>query len=242
MIEEFTYRAYEELLYDILNAGYEIANYHNYVQEDNPCILRHDIDFSLESAANMAKLEYDMQQGIKATYFILLRTPFYNVYSREARKIIDTILKLGHEIGLHFDETYYDGISADYIVKEANMLSEAVGHRISTVSMHRPSNAMLKSELRIDGIVNSYSREFFNEFIYISDSRCVWHKDVSNIVKLKQYEKLHILVHPIWYTDSVESTAQKLVRFCNNQAIVTYYNLNKNIKNMEEFIKIEDIV
>ena len=65
--------------------------------------MRHDIDFSLKKALEFAEVE--QEQKIRSTYFVLLTTDMYNAMSKEAGQKIRAIMKMGHEIGLHFDET-----------------------------------------------------------------------------------------------------------------------------------------
>lgn len=136
-------------------------------------ILRHDIDTDLAQAVRFAELE--AERGVRSTYFVLLRTDFYNPASRESLQQLHRIQSLGHEIGLHFDEKAYpDGTpeeTVQRILKERGVLSALLETEVSTVSMHRPSRATLDADLQIPGIVNSYGRTFFRDFKYLSDSR-----------------------------------------------------------------------
>ena len=52
----------------------------------------------------MAKIEHKF--GVKATYFFMLRSPFYNIFTRANNEAVKEIIKLGHNIGLHYDEGY----------------------------------------------------------------------------------------------------------------------------------------
>ena len=69
------------------------------------CILRHDVDFSLEKAWEMACFEQENE--IFSTYFVIVSCDNYNIFSRKKQKILRDILAYGHTIGLHFDETVY---------------------------------------------------------------------------------------------------------------------------------------
>ena len=80
---QFTYEAYSRLIGLLKEKGYEIADYHNYRDFSKVAILRHDVDMSLEKAAKMAGLEEKMQ--VRATYYVLLCSDFYNVYSRKSQ-------------------------------------------------------------------------------------------------------------------------------------------------------------
>lgn len=100
--------------------GYSFADYLNYSNFNKAVILRHDVDFSLEKALEMAEIE--KKEEVQSTYFILLSTNFYNIFSKESCDIIKKIQSLGHNIGLHFDEKKYDITDKEsmefYITKE----------------------------------------------------------------------------------------------------------------------------
>jgi hypothetical protein len=99
-ISDFTYDSYTELIGLISRNGYTFADYHNWQKYDKPCILRHDIDFDVEKAIYLANLE--AMEQIQSTYFVLLNTDFYNIFSKKNNGLIKGIKKMGHKIGLHF--------------------------------------------------------------------------------------------------------------------------------------------
>jgi hypothetical protein len=212
-----------------------------------PVILRHDIDFDIGKALKLAKIEAEKQ--IQSTYFILLNTNFYNVFSSETNKTIKEISKLGHEIGLHFDETRYFDLgmvpSPDKLIpiiqKEAALLEQIIEQPITSVSMHRPSREVLDANISIPDIVNSYSQTFFKEFKYLSDSRHNWREDAEAIVSSGQYERLHILIHPFWYTEEITSCRDKLFSFITSGNLSRYHDVNDNFRDMGEYIKREEI-
>lgn len=199
---EFSYKSYIKLIENIKNTGYEIAGYHDWETKQFPCVLRHDVDFSLQRAYDFADME--RSNGILSTYFVLLVTDMYNALSKESTSIIQKIRNMGHEIGLHYDETRYptrDG-GEDMLKQiqfEKNILEQIIGAEIRVISMHQPSKAFLNSNLKIPGMINSYSNDFFYNFKYCSDSMRVWHEDIQKDLAKKTYAKLHILTHPIWW-------------------------------------------
>lgn len=103
---DFTYDGYIGLIDLLKSKGYIFSNYVNCHEFDKTIIMRHDVDMSLNKALEFAKLEYD--NNIKSTYFVLISTNFYNVFSKESRDILNEIRALGHDIGLHFDEKKYN--------------------------------------------------------------------------------------------------------------------------------------
>lgn len=77
---EFTYAAYRKLLSLLRERGYAFRGYHNYRDAPRCVILRHDVDTSLDQAVKLAELE--AEEGVRSTWFVLLRTDFYNVASK----------------------------------------------------------------------------------------------------------------------------------------------------------------
>ena len=101
----FTYKSFAELIALLRGSGYSFANFTNHDNVNKPVILRHDIDLSLGKALELARIEHE--NNVSATYFVLLSTDFYNIFSIKSNEILVKILGLNHEIGLHFDETRY---------------------------------------------------------------------------------------------------------------------------------------
>ncbi|MBM7095678.1 hypothetical protein JSY36_07920 [Bacillus sp. H-16] len=240
---KFTYKAYSELIDLLKGKGYSFADYFDYKDKKKTVIFRHDVDFSLSKALQLAKLE--KVKGIKSTYFILLSTDFYNVFSKESYKILKEIQELNHEIGLHFDEKRYDIKNLEklehYIIKEKNSLELLLDNEVRTVSMHRPSKRILENDIQFKNILNTYSKTFFKEFKYMSDSRMNWREVVLNIIEEEKNDKLHILTHPFWYSEREETMKQKLYQFINIANKDRYSNLKLNFKDLNEVIQIGDI-
>ena len=250
MQPEFTYSWYEKLINYIYTNGYTITNYHEYKNVKKPCIMRHDIDMNLNKAADFAEREAEFwkENGLKgATYFLLLSSDFYNVFSKESLRQVDKILSFGNEIGLHFDELRYplkdnSLLIQDYIEEELYLLERILGIKINTVSMHRPSKLTLESNYILKNAVNSYSNEFFQNFKYISDSRMNWRENAFEVISSNEYDKLHILTHPFWYDDLNNSTRAKLLEFIDKASIDRYRWISDNFRNLEEFVQLEEII
>lgn len=235
----FTYSYYENMLNLLKEQSYEFSNYYDYNKYTKCVILRHDVDVSLEYALVLAKLEHE--NNIKSTYFILLSSDFYNIFSKKSKLIIEKIKSMGHCIGLHFDELKYDinsEVSLKYYVnKEINIISNELGLDINIVSMHRPSKWVLESDIKFENIINSYSKEFFENFKYVSDSRMKWHEDIESIIKSNMYNRLHILTHALWYKEKEIDAKNIFISFINDNKKSLYNSLNENISNFSEILK-----
>ncbi len=233
---DFTYRAYGEMLDLLKKNEYSFASYHDYGKR---CvILRHDVDFCLEDAVKIAELEANA--GVFSTFFVLLRTSFYNVASTKGNAAIKRILALGHKIGLHFDEAAYEALDAkgiaDKIKEEAHILSLLCGVDINVVSMHRPSKHILEENITIDGMINSYGTAFFSGFKYVSDSRRRWREPVLDIINSQSYDRLHILTHPIWYHSENLDIRMTVGDFLSRAERERFESLKENITDLNSIV------
>lgn len=242
---QFTYRSYASMIENLLNRGYQIRNYKNWDDTAKTVILRHDVDYNLKKAVALSEVEKKVCNG-GGIYFVLVSTDFYNIHSKESRKAINTILENGGSIGLHFDETQYSIFSEEelkkYVCKEAEILSDIVGTRIEAVSMHRPSANMLDADIRFANIINSYSHIYIKEMKYLSDSRRHWRENVDEIIEQGSFTRLHILTHPFWYSQGVESKLKQTLKEAILNASLEYYdNLNDNFRSLQEEIRRSEI-
>lgn len=251
MIEEvlvvsFTFEWYEQLLKLLSNHGYHFADYHNWKQIKKPVILRHDIDNDLSKALEIAKIE--AAKKVKSTYFVLISSDFYNIFSMKNAKLIHQIQDCGHEIGLHFDEMKYPQVIGNIekireeIIKEADILSYVSERPVTTVSMHRPSKAILNADLKLSDIINSYSQIFFHEFKYLSDSRRHWREPVEDIISSEEFERLHILTHAFWYYQKEKSIHDTIKEFVNGANSEHYHFFYENFTDLESVMKSEEVL
>lgn len=235
---EFTYDGYLRLINLLKEKNYHFCDYLNCDEYDKAVIFRHDIDNSLKKALKIAKLEHE--NNIISTFFVLLSTNFYNVFSKEPNEILKEIMSLGHQIGLHFDEKRYEIPSVKeleyWVERESDILGNAIGKEIKVVSMHRPSKWVLENDIQFEGIINSYSKKFLLDFKYLSDSRMYWREDVLGIIESEKYDNLHILTHSFWYSDDNKTINEKIMEFINNAKIERYYSLKDNIRDLDKII------
>ena len=95
---DFTIRTYRELLKTLIGQDYYFQTVRDFIQgpEKKAVILRHDVDAYPKNSLNTAYLENEM--GIRATYYFMTRPRSYD------KRIIEEILRMGHEIGYHYDD------------------------------------------------------------------------------------------------------------------------------------------
>lgn len=237
----FTTDGYVEMLNLLKEKGYQTTDYFSWEKYDKCVILRHDVDTDLQQALSMAETEH--MHGITSTYFVLLTSNFYNIHSSRNRNIVKEIQGMGHTVGLHFDETaypadagYVDKIEPD-IRKELGILSEVLETDITVFSYHRPTKAILDTDIKIQGAVNSYGNLFFRQFKYLSDSRMHWREPVLDIIQMGTYSHLHILTHPFWYHREEIGMKEILYDFLNRAGMERYEDLNDNFTDLGDILK-----
>lgn len=184
-------------------------------------LLRHDVDVDLSAAAVMASTE--AQLGIKSTYFLMWRSPCYNLMSRAGHEYAEQILELGHDIGLHYDQGFdssrskSEQFSANQINLQADWIEHLLDCQVSAVSFHQPSKVLLQADVQCGKRVNTYDRSTLSGFRYISDSNRIFplwilsdeslgpdHK--LDALKRCFPEDLQLLVHPMWWVYDEDST------------------------------------
>ena len=236
---EFTIEAYADFLSLICETGYVISNYHNWREEKRTIILRHDVDMNIEVACEMAMLE--KSNNVQSTYFILVNTDMYNVFSAKSKKLMKKILECQCEIGLHFDEKPYQSLNKieieNAIRKEKEILEKVIEEPVRCVSWHRPSQMILEQGVQIEGLINSYDKEYFSSMKYVSDSRRNWREDVCDLVESETYARMHILTHPVWYSKNYEKGIKEaLVREMTRGVQQHYKRLDENIRDFQDII------
>ena len=229
----FTLKHYEEICNIIVKSQYKVYFFNNYSSDyKNILILRHDIDQSLEQSIKLAKIEN--KYNLKSTFFLWLRSPFYNIFEKKYTDIIYNIIKLGHQIGLHFDESVYkienEKDLNKFIEKEMDIVKNYFNTNIYAVSMHRPSEWLLNNDIKLDKYINTYGKRFFKEFKYFSDSRRQWREGcICKKIDVNRYDKLHILIHPFWWVDKDISFNERMADFIRDKVNKLETDLENNI-------------
>jgi len=173
---DFTLTGYSELIQALQDRGYGCVSFSEARADKQHLILRHDIDFSVEAALPIAKLEH--QLGVHSTFFVLPRTNFYNLRTPEHKATLNQICSLGHSIGLHFDASNYDAddkVLDSAAKKECEELQQVIDQPVTIISFHRPSESLLGRQGMLGGRSHTYEPRYFRDMGYCSDSRGAWH-------------------------------------------------------------------
>lgn len=211
----FTYDHYKKTLKKIKEKR-KFATFSK--NSDHDVILRHDIDCSLKAALKMAKIEDEL--GVTSTYFILFTSEFYNPFNIESSKLIQGILKLGHKLGLHYEESFILQNSLDpteTIEKQIDTLNHHFDTSTECISAHEAIGYPPQMQLVLPkGVENAYSAKFAVQRKYISDSAMYW-REGCFCENYLNYEKLQILIHPMWWHQNKKSRSEIMNLFLNGE-------------------------
>ena len=202
----FSYNDYKEIIRIIQSTGRH-ANYADALGKDKFVIMRHDVEYSVERAYELSRVEQSMD--FRSTYFFQWTNNNYNVLSRKNMDMIKDMHERGQHIGLHFA---LNGMTDMQQIRkrikiEIDILSEMFGFEITQFSVHRPSKDILRENIKMDGILNAYQDDFFTfadpitedtplQVKYLSDANHIWRYGYPDEKNITSYDKVQILTHP----------------------------------------------
>jgi hypothetical protein len=146
---------------------------------------RFDIDLSLERAVDMARV--CELAGIRGTFYVMLRSPFYNPFSPDGRRMVDTIIGCGQQVGLHVDHRHGDPratVRQDQLLALTGML-EPINPRL--VSFHMPPREVLWTDFL--SFESAYASRWRDR--YLSDARREWSPEKESRVSDAMQVNLH---------------------------------------------------
>jgi len=213
-LDDFTERHYNELLL-IAKKNYSFISYRNYKQSGKVILWRHDLDLSVHRAYQLSVIE--KQVGVNATYFLDIHSKYYNIFEKEVYDLVRGILLNGHEVGLHFDPSFYS-ITAEnvellqsYVNRESRLLESFFGTKINALSFHNPEIGGFTefSALHLNNLVNAYSSYLQHNYSYVSDSNGYWRfRRLYDVLEEGKEERLQVLTHPGWYPGADETARE----------------------------------
>ena len=202
----FSFEDYKEII-KIIQATGRHANYADALKMDKFIIMRHDVEYSVERAYELSRVEQSMD--FVSTYFFQWTNNSYNVLSRRNLDMIKDMHERGQHIGLHFALNGMTDMAEirKRIQKEADILSEMFGFAIKEFSIHRPSKDVLRENIKLDGLINAYQDDFFTfaeqvteetpvAVKYMSDANHIWRYGYPDEKNITGYDKVQILTHP----------------------------------------------
>jgi hypothetical protein len=209
---DFTTAGYAKLIETITDAGWEFANFQDALQSRSQLIvMRHDIDAELYLLKSF--LDAERKYSVNSTYFVMLESPFYNVYSPEGRRALSSIVADGHSLGLHFFGEIHKTLNTVELVQQIKSqlarLSDLAATPVSAFSFHQPTAEMIASAIEIPGVVNTYHPIVMRRLRYLTDTNMQWKpsspEDVLGDVSLP----IQMLLHPLWWIADGQDAVQR---------------------------------
>ena len=201
------------------------------------CVLRHDIEFSIDRALEMARIEHE-DLNVHSTYTVQLRNNTYNALSQKNIEAIQEIESMGHYIGLHQNPPQMgDDELVDYILKDIETLEHYYGFEVDRFAFHRCGSnpQLLEKYVKVPNKINCYAEDFFHYFSgdrpeelrvhYLADSNHEWkyghplHVDYWDLP-----QKMQLLTHPFsWSEDGYDNISNftKLIRERNEELLTS---------------------
>jgi hypothetical protein len=178
------------------------------------CVLRHDIEFSIDRALILARLEKELE--VTSTYTVQLRNNTYNALSQKNIETVQEIKKLGHNIGLHQNPPALisDKELIKYIQKDIETLEHYYGFEVDRFAFHRCGSnpKLLEKYVKVPNKINCYDEKFFHYFKgdkpkdfrvhYLADSNHLWKYGHPLYVDYTIYPfRMQLLTHPYSWSD-----------------------------------------
>jgi len=169
-------------------------------------IIRHDIHESLLRGLELAKIENE--HSVRASYMIDTLSPNFNLKEKENVSIIKEIINLGHEAGLHVNQSLPDitdpkglDLKTDEIVSQCRYLEGVIEKNIPSVSFPLQYSNIPKDSFFIRKKVSASSKILMEESLSDINDLDNHHMFLSKIKK-RDKKILQVLIHPeLWYED-----------------------------------------
>ena len=227
----FSYNEFKNLI-NMVQQNLPIVDYKDV--NDNTkkfCVLRHDIEFSIDRAYKLAKIEKEL--GVVSTYTVQVRNNTYNALSEKNIDLISKIKELGHHIGLHQNPPSSMKLDTlkDYIMRDINILEDSYGFEIDRFAFHRPKKEYLNCYVELENKINCYDKKFFHffenkpetlEILYLADSNHKWKYGYPLDFDFSKIDKLQLLTHPFsWSEKGADNYANfvSLIRERNDELV-----------------------
>ena len=243
----FSYEEYGKIIMLIKESGKQ-ATFREALTRDSYIIMRHDVEFSVERAYDLACFEAENE--FQSIFFFQVSNNAYNLLSKKNIDMLEKIREMGHEVGLHFHLNGLEQIDEikSAIQNEVKIMNSKLSFSVDSFSFHRPTALVLSSNIKIPGLINAYQNEFFSyvtdmekekpDVKYLSDARHQWNYGlVPDKETLFQNKKVQILVHPFTWTragyNNVDNFRTLYAEKCQVllETFDSEYTLFKEIKN-----------
>lgn len=198
--------------FDIIESfeGYDIVP--RITSNTGQLFIRHDVDFDLDLAIELATQEYLMD--IHSVYFIMVTSPYYNASVNQVFEIIN----LGHDVLLHYDPRFDFQFQLD-------SLALLTLDNPDLISIHKP-NGLNINPLKMD--ISTYSDRYSKDAKYFSDANCLWRYGYP--APQEEWRTVQLMTHPIWWIIEGDSESEKCDNFIKYRQKKLKEELHKSLR------------
>lgn len=225
-----SYENYRQII-NAIKSTHKLADFYSYREKSEWIIIRHDIEFDIQKALDMAEIEADL--GVKSTYFVQIGSDAYNAFSDDNLERLHRIIDLGHDLGLHYRQT---GTLSDTlnISHQLDVLQTMISKASRIVACHRPKKGSPYHEYS-GNFTNAYAEPFFYRTDdpeeaptrYISDSKWRWNYGEPIYQTFRDEPRIQFLTHPFQWSakgDSMRDTFGRLELYKRLELRETFRN------------------
>lgn len=229
-MSNFTFDNYKNILQNVLVLDYQIITLKEFFSNEYELnkkifINRIDVDFKIDRLNHIYTIFKDL--NITASIYLRLHSPNYNLLSIGNIKIIQKLIEIGCEIGLHTeleDVGNYCGINKQELLRKQIQLLETICQtKIYGTASHGDItpynnldfwNSNLPQEYGL--LYEAYDKRLWDHCRYVSDSEWVQWKAYENGIRLDNDRRtplehleemppiFHLLTHPeSWYNEYI---------------------------------------
>ncbi len=206
---KFSHKGYRDLLKKIIKKRKAISFSKYKTFKSSFIIIRHDIEFFVSSAYELAKIEKSL--GVKSTFFFLFNSN-YNIFSEHNFKLINLIKKMGHDFGIHYDANFLNENKINFnknLKLQISLFESFFKVKIKAISCHRPKIKF--SKYNDKKIINVYDKKFQKRVKYFSDSQQVFRENVQKLIDSDK--DLHLLVHDYTWSKGNQKWEKNIIKF-----------------------------
>lgn len=232
--EDFTLKNYT-LLLELAKKNYSFITFPKYHQNNGKIIiLRHDIEFSVPIALEMAKIENSL--GVKSTYFVQLHADFYNALEKRTFDQLKEIESLGHSLELHFDIHFW-GIKNEedldkYLRIESQVFKTYFNKEPKVFSFHNTNKFTLSCEKdTYADLINVYAKRFKKDYGYCADSTGYWrYERLEDRLREAKDKILQVLIHDGMWQNEVLPPRRRIYKVIDEHAAYLKKSYDETLK------------
>ena len=224
----YSKESYINLITDLKNNTHRIFSDYTAPCSDNTVILRHDIDYDIKMAVDIAEINREL--GVAATFFIMTDSQFYNIVSNGMGGLLEKISDSGQKIGLHYC-CHRGTFDIDDAERKFMLLKSIIPQAERIIAWHNPDGSLseLNEKAEENGFISAYSENYFSPESYVSDSNLRNSPaEICGFVQENTSRIVQLLIHPFNWIIGGNTMEQILKKLFKSKLIELSENFSGN--------------